>query len=44
MGKYKLPIEYERWYSIKDYERVGLNYWRISRVDENARFYYLTVM
>lgn len=44
MGKYKLPIEYERWYSIKDYEREGLNYWRISRMDENARFYYLTAM
>ena len=44
MGKYKLPIEYERWYSIKDYEREGLNYWRISRMDEDARFYYLTAM
>lgn len=44
MGKYKLPIEYERWYSIKDYEREGQNYWRISRIDEDALFYYLTAM
>lgn len=44
MGKYKLPMEYERWYSIKDFEREGSNYWRVSRMDEDNRFYYLTAM
>lgn len=35
MGKYKLPHDYEAWYSFKDFEAHGSNYWGVYSVCEN---------
>lgn len=44
MGKYRIPMTYESWYSHKDFDREGSKYWRVSRMDEDDRYYYLTTM
>lgn len=41
MGKYKLPIEYESWYSNEDYEKYASAYWGIPAVAEDDRFLFL---
>lgn len=41
MGKYKLPIEYESWYSNEDYEKYASAYWGIPAVTEDDRFLFL---
>lgn len=38
MGKYKLPLEYEYWYSAEDNDRYGGNYWGIVSVAEDDRY------
>lgn len=41
MGKYKLPIEYEAWYSNDAFLKNGSRYWGIPAVSEDDRFIYL---
>lgn len=38
MGKYKLPPEYEAWYSWDDFRQHGVNYWGIPSVCESDRY------
>ncbi len=42
MGKYKLPIQYEAWFSNVDYEQHASNYWGIPNVVEGDRLLFLT--
>lgn len=44
MGKYKMPVEYEIWYSVDAYERNGSRYWGIPAVAEDDRYLYLTAL
>lgn len=41
LGSYKMPVEYEIWYSKEAYEKNAENYWSIPRFDEDNRFIYL---
>lgn len=41
MGKYKLPIEYEAWYSNDAFLKHGSRYWGIPAVAEDDRYLYL---
>lgn len=41
MGKYKLPIEYEYWFSTNDHDRYGSSYWGISSLVEDDRYLFL---
>ena len=41
MGKYKLPIEYEYWYSVVDFERSSHKYWSIDITTEDDRRFFL---
>ncbi len=41
MGKYKLPVEYEYWYSTEDFDRYASAYWAIPSVAEDDRFLFL---
>jgi hypothetical protein len=41
MGKYKLPIEYEPWYSYDVFLKNGFRYWGIPAVAEDDRYLYL---
>ncbi|CAK7054080.1 MAG: hypothetical protein PARBB_02667 [Parabacteroides distasonis] len=43
-GKYKLPMEYEVWYSYDDHERFGSNYWNVITVAEDDRYLFLTCL
>ena len=38
MGKYKLPLEYERWYSSVEFEKFSHNYWAIKIIAEDDRY------
>lgn len=40
-GKYKLPEEYEPWYSWDEFEKHGNRYWGIPAVAEDNRYAYL---
>lgn len=40
MGKYKLPAEYEAWYSWNDFRSHGVNYWGIPSVCESDRYFF----
>ena len=40
MGKYKLPKEYEAWYSWDDLRLHGANYWGIPSTCESDRFFF----
>ena len=40
MGKYKLPIEYEHWYSTTEFEKSSHKYWAISKMAEDDRYFY----
>ncbi|MDD3040939.1 6-bladed beta-propeller [Bacteroides sp.] len=42
MGKYKLPIQYEAWFSNTDYEKHASAYWGIPNVIEDDRFLFLS--
>ncbi|MDH6357675.1 6-bladed beta-propeller [Parabacteroides sp. PF5-9] len=44
MGKYKLPVEYEAWYSWDDFNKHGSRYWGIPIVAEDNRNLYLTAL
>ena len=44
MGKYKLPLEYESWYSNEDYEKNASSYWGISSVAEDDRYLFLLAL
>lgn len=44
MGKYKMPLEYEIWYSEEAYEKHASNYWNIPRLDESDRYLFLTAI
>lgn len=44
MGKYKMPVEYEMWYSKDGYEKNAARYWGIPRLEEDDRYLYLTVV
>ena len=41
MGKYKMPVEYEIWYSKEAYERNADNYWNIPRMNEDEQYIYI---
>lgn len=41
MGKYKLPLQYEAWYSNIDYEKHASAYWGIPSVTEDNRYLFL---
>jgi len=41
MGKYKLPIENERWYSTVEFDRLSHNYWAINIIAEDDRYIFL---
>ena len=41
MEKYKLPIEYEYWYSAVDFERSSHKYWSIDIIVEDDRYFFL---
>ena len=41
MGKYKLPVEYEPWYSMDAFKQFGSGYWSIPSVAEDERYFYL---
>lgn len=41
MGKYKLPVEYEAWYSFEAHEKNGERYWGIPSVAEGDRYLFL---
>lgn len=42
MGKYKLPVEYEAWYSYDDHDKYGKHYWSVIAVGEDDRYLFLT--
>lgn len=42
MGKYKLPIEYEAWYSYDEHDKFGSRYWGIPSVAEDDYRLFLT--
>ena len=42
MGKYKLPVEYEAWYSYDDHYKYGKYYWSVISVGEDDRYQFLT--
>lgn len=42
MGKYKLPAEYEAWYSWDDFRRYAVNYWGIPTLCESDRYFFFT--
>lgn len=44
MGKYKMPVEYEMWYSKEAYEKNATRYWNIPRLEEDDRYLYLTAV
>lgn len=44
MGKYRMPIEYEAWYSEEAYNKYASNYWNIPRLDESDRYFFLTAV
>jgi hypothetical protein len=41
MGKYKLPVEYESWYSFEASQKNGSRYWGIPSVAEDERYLFL---
>lgn len=41
MGKYKLPIEYEDWYSWDEFNKQGFHYWGVPAVVEDNHYLYL---
>lgn len=41
MGKYKLPLEYEYWFSVEDFDRHASAYWAVPSVAEDRRYLYL---
>lgn len=41
MGKYKLPVEYESWYSFEASQKNGFRYWGIPSVAEDERYLFL---
>lgn len=41
MGKYKLPIEYEAWYSFEAAQKHGARYWGIPAIAEDDRYLFL---
>lgn len=44
MGKYKLPVEYEAWYSYDDHDKYGKNYWSVAAIGEDDRYLFLTAL
>lgn len=42
MGKYKLPVEYEAWYSYDDHYKFGKHYWNVIAVGEDDKYLFLT--
>lgn len=44
MGKYKMPIEYEAWYSEEAYNKHASNYWNIPRLEEDDRYFFFTAV
>jgi len=44
MGKYKMPIEYEAWYSEEAYDKYASNYWNIPRLEEDDRYFFFTAV
>lgn len=44
MGKYKMPVEYEMWYSKDAYEKNATRYWNIPRLEEDDRYLFLTAV
>ena len=38
LGKHKLPMEYEYWYSAEDNDRYGGEYWGVASVAEDDRY------
>ncbi len=40
-GKYKLPLEYEAWYSEKAFIQHGPRYWGVNAASEDDRYFYL---
>lgn len=40
MGKYKLPKEYESWYSWENHNKYGAHYWGIPYLCEDDRYIY----
>lgn len=44
MGKYKLPVEYEAWYSYDDHDKYGKSYWSVAAVGEDDRYLFLTAL
>jgi hypothetical protein len=44
MGKYKMPVEHESWYSIDAYDKNGSRYWGIPSVAEDDRYVYLSAI
>lgn len=41
MGKYKLPLQYEAWFSNIDYEKYASSYWGIPSVAEDNDYLFL---
>lgn len=41
MGKYKLPVEYEAWYSYGDHYKYGKHYCSVITVGEDNRYLFL---
>ena len=41
MGKYKLPIEFERWYSDEAYQKNRDRYWSVASVVEDDNYFFL---
>lgn len=44
MGKYKMPVEYEMWYSRDSYEKNATRYWNVPRLEEDDRYLFLTAV
>jgi len=42
MGKYKLPNEYEVWYSVDAFNKSGHEYWGIPFIAEDERYIFLS--
>ena len=39
MGKYRMPVEYEIWYSKQAYDRHAVDYWTVPRLEETDRYF-----
>lgn len=44
MGKYKLPLKYEAWYSWDDHNKYGSSYWGVPYIAEEERYLFLTAL